>query len=168
MLGLRCCAGFFSSCGKVGLLSSCGERASHCGGFSCYWAQALGHLGFHSCSSQALEHRLSSCGTPAWLLRGLWDLLDQWSNPHLLHWQVDSIPLSHQGSPPSCFLTRTNFKWKPVHHSCVWKAVLFAVNTVGHCRAVVPNLSGTRDQFCSEGWTQRDCFKVKQIASLRG
>ena len=22
-----------------------------------------------------------------------------WSNPHLLHWQVDSLPLSHQGSP---------------------------------------------------------------------
>ena len=24
---------------------------------------------------------------------------DQGSNPHLLHWQVDSLPLSHQGSP---------------------------------------------------------------------
>ena len=24
---------------------------------------------------------------------------DQGSNPHLLHWQVDSLPLSHQGNP---------------------------------------------------------------------
>ena len=41
VLDLRCCAGF-----------SYGAWASHCGGFSC-------------CSSQALEHRLSSCGTQA-------------------------------------------------------------------------------------------------------
>ena len=26
-------------------------------------------------------------------------LLTQGSNPHLLHWQADSLPLSHQGSP---------------------------------------------------------------------
>ena len=32
----------FSSCGKPGLFSSCGVWASHCGGFSCFGAQALG------------------------------------------------------------------------------------------------------------------------------
>ena len=26
----------------------------------------------------------------------------QGSNPHLLHWQADSLPLSHQGSPAYC------------------------------------------------------------------
>ena len=41
VLGLRCYAGF-----------SYGAWASHCSGFSC-------------CSSQALEHRLRSCGTQA-------------------------------------------------------------------------------------------------------
>ena len=30
--------------------------------------------GLSSCGSQALEHRLSSCGTRALLLRGMWDL----------------------------------------------------------------------------------------------
>ena len=30
--------------------------------------------------------------------------LDQGSNPCLLHWQVDSLPLSHQGSPIILFL----------------------------------------------------------------
>ena len=30
--------------------------------------------GFSSCGSQALEHKLSSCGARASLLRGMWDL----------------------------------------------------------------------------------------------
>ena len=47
----------------------CSARASHCGGFCC-GAQALGMRasvvvahGLSSCGSQALEGRLSSCGT---------------------------------------------------------------------------------------------------------
>ena len=49
----------FSSCGEQGLLFSGCEGASHCGGFSCCRAQTLGHVGFSSYGSQALEHRLS-------------------------------------------------------------------------------------------------------------
>ena len=64
----------FSSCGEQRLLSSSSEQASHYGSFSCCRAQALGLMGFSSCSSQALEHRLSSCGAWAKLLRGMWDL----------------------------------------------------------------------------------------------
>ena len=62
-LGLRCCVQAFSSCG---------EQASHCDGFPCCGAQALGTRasvvvarGFSSCGSWALERRLSSCGTHA-------------------------------------------------------------------------------------------------------
>ena len=43
----------FSSCGKQGLLSSCGAWACHCGGFSCCRVWALGQTGFSSCGSQA-------------------------------------------------------------------------------------------------------------------
>ena len=57
-----------------GLLSSCSAQIFHCGGFPCYGAQALGHSGFSSCSSQALEHRLHSCGSWASLFHGMWDL----------------------------------------------------------------------------------------------
>ena len=60
VLGLHCRAQAFSSCGEWGLLSSCGARTSHCGGFSCCGAQALGRAGFSSCSLQALEHRFCS------------------------------------------------------------------------------------------------------------
>ena len=48
----------------------CGARASHCGGFSCCGARAPGvrasvvvARGLSRCGSQALDHRLSTCGT---------------------------------------------------------------------------------------------------------
>ena len=47
-LGLHYCLRAFSSLGKWGLLVGCGVRASHCGGFSCFGAQALGGVGFGS------------------------------------------------------------------------------------------------------------------------
>ena len=71
VLGL--CADF-SSCRECRLLSNCGVGASHCSGFSCGREWALGRMGFSSCSSRALGHRLSSCGTRAELLRSTWDL----------------------------------------------------------------------------------------------
>ena len=58
-----------SSCGKPGLRSPCGSRASHRGGFSCCGAWALGCAGFSSCVFRAREHRLSSCGS-MWNLPG--------------------------------------------------------------------------------------------------
>ena len=44
----------------------CGAQASYCGSFSC--CTGCRCEGFSSCSSQALEHRPSSCGTLAELL----------------------------------------------------------------------------------------------------
>ena len=58
---------------RAGAALRCGARASHCGGFS-LWSTGPRHMGFSSCGLQALEHRLSSCGTWAQLLRGMWDL----------------------------------------------------------------------------------------------
>ena len=43
-------------------------------GLSSCRVQALGHAGFSSSGSRPLEHRLSSCGTRAQLLCGMWDL----------------------------------------------------------------------------------------------
>ena len=40
-LGLHRCPWAFSSCGEQELVSSCGARASYCGGFSCCRALAL-------------------------------------------------------------------------------------------------------------------------------
>ena len=43
--------------------------------------------------------RLSNCGSRAQLLRGMWDLPRPGLEPVSLHWQADSQPLRHQGSP---------------------------------------------------------------------
>ena len=52
---------------------------------------------------------------------GMWDLFpDQGSNLCLLHWQADSLPLSHQGSPlhGSLHKTRHNlFSEQPSDHT---------------------------------------------------
>ena len=95
-----------SSCGKWGLLSSCGACATHCSGFSCYRAvsrafglQQLWHVGsvvaapmLWNIGSVVVAHG-SSCPAACGFF------LDQRSNPCLLYWSADSLPLSHQGSP---------------------------------------------------------------------
>ena len=91
--------GLFSHCGEQGLPSSCGVWGSHCGGFSCCGAWSLGHTGSvvvvpgpKSTHSIIMALRLScsvTCGI----------IPDQGSNLCFLHWQADSLPLSHQGSP---------------------------------------------------------------------
>ena len=99
MLGLHCCMGFSLVAASGGPLSDCGTRASPCGGFSCCEAQALG-----SQSSAVVVPRLQSTGS-AVVAHGLncctacGVLLVQGPNLCLLHWQADSLPLSHQGNP---------------------------------------------------------------------
>ena len=74
------CAGFLWL-RRVGAPPRCGAQASHGGGFSCREAWALGAwtsvavaCGLSSCSSRALEHRLSSHGARAELLCGMGNL----------------------------------------------------------------------------------------------
>ena len=70
VLGPHCRARAFSSCDEGGATLRCCARASHCGGFSCCGAWAVSTRAsvvvacrLSRCGSQALEHRLSSCGT---------------------------------------------------------------------------------------------------------
>ena len=53
---------------RAGATLRCGAQASHCGGFSCCGAWALGMQ-----DSVAAARMLSSCGARAQLLRGMWD-----------------------------------------------------------------------------------------------
>ena len=99
MLGLRFCARAFSSCDERGPL----------------FIAVRGPLTV--AASLVAEHklqtrRLSSCGSRAQLFRGMWDLPRQSSNPCPLHWQADSQPLRHQGSPAVChFCDDSQPKW---------------------------------------------------------
>ena len=91
VLGLPCCLGFSLIAMSRGY-SSCSMRASYCRGFSYCRAWSLGCSHGSWAGSRAQDQNL-------WC-RGL-VLPRQGSNPGLLHWQVDSLPLSHLGSP--CF-----------------------------------------------------------------
>ena len=112
----------FSGCdewGRGALLSSCWRKecvpykyngmcvqASHCGSFSSCGAWALGtqasvvaagglrSFSFQSTGSMVAVHRLR-CSTACGIF------LNQGSDLGLLHWQADSLPLSHQESPES-------------------------------------------------------------------
>ena len=84
---------------ELGLHYCGGVLSIFCVGFSLRWLlllQSTGSrtCGLSSCGSWALEHRLSSCWSAA---RGIF--LDQGWNTCLLLWQVNSLPLSHLGSP---------------------------------------------------------------------
>ena len=89
MLGLHCPVDFLSWQAGAALVGVCGLLSAVA---SCRRARALGRAGFSSCSSQALEHRLSCAEVCA-------IFPDQGSNLYLLYCQEDSSPLSHQGRP---------------------------------------------------------------------
>ena len=83
---LRCYAQTFSSCGERRATFHCGVWASPSGGFS------LQNTGSRHTGSVVVVQGFScsmACGI----------FLDQGSNPCPLHWQMDSNPLYHQGSP---------------------------------------------------------------------
>ena len=94
VLGLRFCARAFSSCGEQGPLF-----IAVCGPLTVVASPVAEH--------RLQRRRLSSCGSRAQPLCGMWDLPrpDQGSNPCPLHWQADSQPLRHQGSPIILFFT---------------------------------------------------------------
>ena len=86
VLGLCFCVRAFSSCGKWGPLSS------WCVGLSSSWPLLLRSTASRHAGSVIVAHGPScsaTCGT----------LPDQDSNPCPLHWQADSQPLHHEGSP---------------------------------------------------------------------
>lgn len=99
---LHCGAGFPLAVACRGCSQAC---CSHCVG-SCCGAQNLRHAGFRSLGpwlcdrgSQALEHELRNCtvcGLSCSMACGI--LLATESNSRPLHWQADSLVLSHQES----------------------------------------------------------------------
>ena len=91
-----------------------------CVGFSLRWLLLLWStgsrcVGFSSCGLWALEHRLRSCG-PRTCSETCGIIPDQDSNPCPLHWQADSQPLRHQGSP-QVILSFTSLGSSAVEHS---------------------------------------------------
>ena len=68
-------------------------------GFSGVRASVAAARGLLSCGCQAPEHSLVVVAPGLICSAVCGFFLDQGSNPRLLHWKVDSLPLSHRGSP---------------------------------------------------------------------
>ena len=101
VLGLHCCAGFSL------VVMSWGYSLWLCTGFSLQWL-LLWSTGFRVQTSVVVAPRFQRTGSTLVVhglscseARGIFP--DQGSNPCLLHWQLDSLPLSHQGSPSLSF-----------------------------------------------------------------
>ena len=81
-----------------------GHSSSRCTGSSLRWLLLLQGMGSRCASSVVVAHVLWSTGSVV-VVHGLicstacGVFPDQGSNPCPLHWQVDSQPLRHQGSP---------------------------------------------------------------------
>ena len=119
MLGLCCCAGYPLVAVCWLLIAPASLVAEH--RLLGTQASVASACGLSSCSSRALQPRGStavahglSCSTASGASRGSGILPDQGSNPCLLHWQVDSLPLSHQGSPLSYTFNETCYR-RPVY-----------------------------------------------------
>ena len=93
VLGLRFCARAFSSCGKWGPL----------------FIAVRGPLLLRSTGSRRTGSVIVAHGPSCSAARGIFP--DQGSNPCPLHWQADSQPLRHQGSPVSMALWCLSYKF---------------------------------------------------------
>ena len=107
VLGLRRCAGFSLVAASRGLLCRYGAKTSHCGGWPCCRAWGPGHTASSSCGTQAHQLRLQGSREQAHQLWHMGSAAPRHERPShkpcLLHWQVDSSPLRHQGAPSVYF-----------------------------------------------------------------
>ena len=86
------CWVFVSVQGLSLVVASGGHSSSHCVGLSLSWPLPLQSTGSRHTGSVVVAH-----GPSCSMACGIFP--DQGSNPCPLHWQADSQPLRHQGSP---------------------------------------------------------------------
>ena len=99
------CWVFISARGLSPVVASGGHSSSRCVGLSLSRPLLLRSTGSRRAGSVTVAHG-PSCSTA----RGIFP--DQGSNPCPLHWQADSQPLRHQGSPsPSFMLSSMPLYW---------------------------------------------------------
>ena len=99
------CRVFVSVWGLSPVAASGGHSSSRCAGLSLSRPLLLRSTGSRRSGSAVVAHgpsRSAACGI----------LPDQGSNPCPPHWQADSQPLRHQGSPPLLFWPNLNYIYK--------------------------------------------------------
>ena len=103
-LGPYCCVRAFLQLRRAGATLRCGARASHCGGFSCCGAQALGVW-----ASVVVARGLSSCG-----------LVGSRAQAHQL-WRTDLVAPRHVGSSRTRARTRVPCIGRQILNHCTTK-----------------------------------------------
>ena len=123
-LGLRCSAGFSVAAARGGYVLQCAGFSSWSTGFRRLGSAAVAPR-LQSTVSIVNVHRLScsaACGI----------FPDQGLNPCLLHWQADSLPLGHQGSPLPSPLKDIFIKYRILF--CLFKIIWLCQVLVAACR----------------------------------
>ena len=108
VLGLRFCARAFSSCGKRGPLFIAVRGPLTIAALSLSRPLLLRSTGSRRAGPVIVAHgpsRSAACGI----------FPDQGSNPRPLHWQADSQPLRHQGSPAILYLVTSHWYFEVDH-----------------------------------------------------
>ena len=101
------CWVFVSVRGLSLVVASGGHSSSRCAGLSLSWPLLLQSTGSRRAGSVVVAHG-PSCSAACGIFP------EQGSNPCPLHWQADSQPLRHQGSPLSLFLTQGAWLQSPL------------------------------------------------------
>ena len=96
VLSLRFCARAYLQLRRVGTTPHRGARASHCRGLSLSRPLSLRSTGSRRAGPAIVAHG-PSCSAACGIFP------DRGPNPRPLHWQADSQPLRHQGSPDADF-----------------------------------------------------------------
>ena len=112
---------FVSVRGLSPVAASGGHSSLRCAGLSLSRPLLLRSTGSRRAGSVAVAHG-PSCSAACGIFP------DQGSNPCPLHWQADSQPLCHQGSPMACIFTllTVSFWWTEVLNFNVVQFVIFS------------------------------------------
>ena len=94
--------------GRSLVAASRGHSSSRCAGLSLSWPLLLRGTGSRRAGSVVVAHG-PSCSAACGIFP------DQGSKPRTLHWQADSQPLPHQGSPIWCTLNLPDILYLLVH-----------------------------------------------------
>ena len=142
------CVGFFSFTvrGLSLVAASGGHSSSQCAGLSLSRPLPLRSTGSRRAGSATVAHRPSrsaACGI----------LPDQGSNPCPLHWQADSQPLRHQGSPPQILGIRP--------HTSRTRNMIKSVRWLTLIKKFKHHFGGSKCEFT--GFLEKEAIYIKQF-----
>ena len=107
--------------------ASGGHSSLQCVGLSLSWPLLLRSTGSRRAGSVVVAHR-PSCSVACGIVP------DQGLNPCPLHWQADSQPLRHQGSPLPVFLLSKYILYHNTQVFCLFVFIFCSLNHTMNCR----------------------------------